>query len=176
MSHHHRVRIFYQNRSNAVNRPHSWSYCRIAIARCSVGSDLRFAIHRMRVGVSPKTRNAPGVGPYCCNAAMAARKSRHGSRSFTAIAKAVCTLFQSVAAEQAARLQIRSKNAMTTWACVVRDGAGKPLVMPLSEGQMSDHKGARFTLDVLPPASALIADEQPPRMGQWPQTESDALH
>jgi transposase len=41
---------------------------------------------------------------------------------------------------------------------VVCDGAGKPLVMLLSEGQMSDHKGARFMLDALPPASALIAD------------------
>jgi hypothetical protein len=30
--------------------------------------------------------------------------------------------------------------------------------MLLSEGQMSDHKGARFMLDALPPASALIAD------------------
>jgi putative transposase len=41
---------------------------------------------------------------------------------------------------------------------VVCDGAGKPLVMLLSEGQMSDHKGARFMLHALPPASALIAD------------------
>ncbi|TCO15892.1 transposase [Camelimonas lactis] len=30
--------------------------------------------------------------------------------------------------------------------------------MLLSEGQMSDHKGARLLLDALPPASALIAD------------------
>ena len=28
----------------------------------------------------------------------------------------------------------------------------------LSEGQMSDHKGARLVLDALPPAAALIAD------------------
>ena len=41
---------------------------------------------------------------------------------------------------------------------VVCDGAGKPLVMLLSEGQMSDHKGARFMLDALPSASILIAD------------------
>ena len=38
------------------------------------------------------------------------------------------------------------------------DGAGKPLVMLLSEGQMSDHKGARVLLESLPPASTLIAD------------------
>ena len=37
-------------------------------------------------------------------------------------------------------------------------GAGKPLVMLLSEGQMSDHKGAWFLLESLPPASTLIAD------------------
>jgi len=30
--------------------------------------------------------------------------------------------------------------------------------MLLTEGQMSDHKGARLMLDALPPASALIAD------------------
>ncbi|RDL52941.1 hypothetical protein BLJAPNOD_04106 [Ensifer sp. M14] len=30
--------------------------------------------------------------------------------------------------------------------------------MLLSEGQMSDHKGARLVLDALPPARALIAD------------------
>lgn len=40
----------------------------------------------------------------------------------------------------------------------VCDGAGRPLVLLLSEGQMSDHKGAALLLDVLPPASALIAD------------------
>ncbi len=35
---------------------------------------------------------------------------------------------------------------------------GKPLVMLLSEGQMSDHKGARFMLHALPRAKTLIAD------------------
>ncbi len=30
--------------------------------------------------------------------------------------------------------------------------------MVLSEGQMSDHKGARLVLDALPPAAGLIAD------------------
>jgi transposase len=30
--------------------------------------------------------------------------------------------------------------------------------MLLSEGQMSDHKGARLVLDALPPAKALVAD------------------
>lgn len=35
---------------------------------------------------------------------------------------------------------------------------GKPLVMLLSEGQMSDHKGARFMLPAFPRAKTLIAD------------------
>lgn len=35
---------------------------------------------------------------------------------------------------------------------------GRPLVLMLSEGQMSDHKGARLMLDALPPASSLIGD------------------
>ena len=42
---------------------------------------------------------------------------------------------------------------------VVCDGGGKPLVMLLTEGQMSDHKGARMMLRAFPPASALIADK-----------------
>lgn len=37
--------------------------------------------------------------------------------------------------------------------------AGKPLVLMLTEGQMSDHKGARLMFDVLPEAKALIADK-----------------
>jgi transposase len=40
----------------------------------------------------------------------------------------------------------------------VCDGEGKPLVLLLTEGQMSDHKGARLILDALPPAQSLIAD------------------
>ncbi len=40
----------------------------------------------------------------------------------------------------------------------VCDGQGRPLVMLLSEGQMSDHKGASLVLDALPPARTLIAD------------------
>lgn len=41
---------------------------------------------------------------------------------------------------------------------VVCDGAGKPLLMLLTEGQMSDHKGARLMLKALPQAKAMIAD------------------
>ena len=40
----------------------------------------------------------------------------------------------------------------------VCDGEGRPLVMLLSEGQMSDYKGAALMLDVPPPAKHLLAD------------------
>jgi transposase len=40
----------------------------------------------------------------------------------------------------------------------VCDGEGKPLVLLLTEGQMSGHKDARLILDALPPARSLIAD------------------
>ncbi|WP_411756062.1 transposase [Sinorhizobium meliloti] len=40
----------------------------------------------------------------------------------------------------------------------VCDGAGKPITLLLSEGQMSDHKGARLILKALPSATCLIAD------------------
>jgi transposase len=40
----------------------------------------------------------------------------------------------------------------------VCDGNGKPLVMLLTEGQMSDHKGARLMLDALPVAKSLLGD------------------
>jgi len=40
----------------------------------------------------------------------------------------------------------------------VCDGAGRAVFMRLSEGQMSDHKGAAQMLDNLPAAQELIAD------------------
>jgi len=40
----------------------------------------------------------------------------------------------------------------------VCDGDRRPIVMLLTEGQMSDHKGARLVLDALPSANHLIAD------------------
>ena len=38
------------------------------------------------------------------------------------------------------------------------DGNGKPLILLLSEGQMSDYKGAALVLDSLPPAKEMLAD------------------
>ena len=40
----------------------------------------------------------------------------------------------------------------------VCDADGKPIILLLTEGQMSDHKGARVILDALPKAKSLIAD------------------
>jgi transposase len=40
----------------------------------------------------------------------------------------------------------------------VCDGVGRPLVMLLSEGQMSDYKGAALMLDALPKAKAMLGD------------------
>lgn len=41
----------------------------------------------------------------------------------------------------------------------VCDGQGRPLVMLLSEGQMSDYKGAALMFDAMPKARELIADK-----------------
>jgi putative transposase len=40
----------------------------------------------------------------------------------------------------------------------VCDGEGRPLLLLLTEGQMSDHRGAAMTLTALPPARELLAD------------------
>ena len=53
----------------------------------------------------------------------------------------------------------RTKGGLNSKLHVVCDGAGKPLAMLLTEGQMSDHKGARIMLGVLPKAKTLIADK-----------------
>jgi len=40
----------------------------------------------------------------------------------------------------------------------VCDGNGRPVVLLLSEGQMSDYTGAKLMMDVLPSAKHLLAD------------------
>jgi transposase len=40
----------------------------------------------------------------------------------------------------------------------VCDGKGRPLVMLLSEGQMSDYRGAALMIDALPRAKAMLGD------------------
>ena len=41
----------------------------------------------------------------------------------------------------------------------VCDGQGRPLVLLLSDGQMSDYKGAALMFDVLPKAKELLGDK-----------------
>jgi transposase len=41
----------------------------------------------------------------------------------------------------------------------VCDGRGRPLVVLLSEGQMSDYKGAALMIDAFPKAKALLGDK-----------------
>jgi Transposase DDE domain len=54
----------------------------------------------------------------------------------------------------------RTKGGLNSKLHAVCDGEGKPLVLLLSEGQMSDHNGARLILDALPPAKARLADRR----------------
>jgi transposase len=41
----------------------------------------------------------------------------------------------------------------------VCDGHGRPVVLLLSEGQMSDYRGAALMLPLLPPAKEMLADK-----------------
>jgi transposase len=52
----------------------------------------------------------------------------------------------------------RTKGGLNSKLHAVCDGEGRPLVMLLSEGQMSDYKGAALMLDALPPAKTLLGD------------------
>lgn len=52
----------------------------------------------------------------------------------------------------------RTKGGLNSKLHTVCDGDGRPIILLLSQGQMSDHKGARLMLDALPPAEHLIAD------------------
>jgi len=40
----------------------------------------------------------------------------------------------------------------------VCDGQGRPLILLLSEGQMSDYKGAALMIDAFPKAKVLLGD------------------
>ncbi|MGH8336474.1 MAG: IS5 family transposase [Gammaproteobacteria bacterium] len=52
----------------------------------------------------------------------------------------------------------RTKGGLNSKLHAVCDGRGRPLVMLLSEGQMSDYKGAALMLDALPPGKAMLGD------------------
>ena len=51
------------------------------------------------------------------------------------------------------------KGGLSSKLHAVCDGQGRPLVMLLSEGQISDFKGAALMVNVLPKAKALIGDK-----------------
>ena len=52
----------------------------------------------------------------------------------------------------------RTKGGLNSKLHAVCDGKGRPFVMLLSEGQMSDYKGAALMIDTLPRAKALLGD------------------
>jgi transposase len=52
----------------------------------------------------------------------------------------------------------RTKGGLNSKLHAVCDGKGRPLIMLLSEGQMSDYKGAALMVDALPKAEALLGD------------------
>src|SRR6202042_2505330 len=53
----------------------------------------------------------------------------------------------------------RTKGGLNSKLHVVCDSRGRPLVMLLSEGQMSDYKGAALMLPAMPKAKELLADK-----------------
>ena len=52
----------------------------------------------------------------------------------------------------------RTKGGLNSKLHAVCDDRGKPIILLLSEGQMSDHTGARLLIEKLPPGSTLIGD------------------
>ena len=50
----------------------------------------------------------------------------------------------------------RTKGGLNSKLHAACDGEGRPLILLVSEGQMSDHKGARLVLDALPPADTSL--------------------
>ena len=53
----------------------------------------------------------------------------------------------------------RTKGGLNSKLHAVCDGTGRPIILLLTEGQMSDHKGASLIFHALPDAEALIADK-----------------
>ena len=53
----------------------------------------------------------------------------------------------------------RTKGGLNSKLHAVCDGVGRPIMLLLTEGQMSDHKGAFLLLDALPNAKELLGDK-----------------
>jgi transposase len=51
-----------------------------------------------------------------------------------------------------------TRGGMNSKLHAVCDGLGRPIILLLTEGQMSDHKGAGLLLPSLPPSKELLAD------------------
>jgi transposase len=66
---------------------------------------------------------------------------------------------QSAQKEDSSRLIGRTKGELNSKLHAVCDGAGRPVIFLLTEGQMSDHKGAALIYPMLPDAERLIADK-----------------
>jgi hypothetical protein len=73
--------------------------------------------------------------------------------------KAYCTAASLLEKGDVPRHIERTKGGLSSKLHAVCDEAGRPILL-LSEGQMSDHKGARLVLEALPPGSTLIADRR----------------
>jgi transposase len=122
-------------------------------------------------------RDAPlAYGPYktLCNRFV--RSSRMGvfSRIFAALAgeagapdRLIIDSTHLKAHRTAARLRERARliaasaapqGGLNTKLAAVCDGLGRPVILLLTEGQASDHRGAALMLPKLPPAKELIAD------------------
>ena len=52
----------------------------------------------------------------------------------------------------------RTKDGLNSELHAVCDGLGRPIILLLTEGQMSDYKGAALMIDAFPKAKALLAD------------------
>jgi hypothetical protein len=58
------------------------------------------------------------------------------------------------------RLIGRTKGGLNSKLHAICDGKGRPLIMLLSEGQMSDYKGAALMVAALPKAKVLLGDRR----------------
>ncbi len=67
--------------------------------------------------------------------------------------------WQSAQKGDSPRLIGRTKGGLNSKLHAVFDGAGRPVIFLLTEGQMSDHKGAALIYPVLPDAETLIANK-----------------
>ena len=96
---------------------------------------------------------------------ISSKLMRH-TLKLTAQQPACCSLGKFVTQIQALRRQKgdvprrigQTKGCLNSKRHAVCGGHGRPVVMLLSEGQMSDYTGAKLMLNILPSAKCLLAD------------------